>query len=233
MSNVVYSEDEFNYWVDDSGEHLLHKPNVVAESRGSFLAAYAIAETKDEGIYMEVMSRSQIEQVRGVSKAKKGPWFDWYDEMARKTVIRRLSKRLPMSTDLELVIQRDDSLYDLSKAGGRDVAAPGGVAGAKAVLGLPKFSDADPDDAGQDDAGAGADADDTVDETTGEVVNAEAKFTEESAIKLLESKRTVKTLTEAYDEIALDYKGRGEIPPDAVGVKFQEMRESLAEREKV
>jgi len=33
--------------------------------------------------------------------------------MARKTVIRRLSKRLPMSTDLEETLHADDPMYDL------------------------------------------------------------------------------------------------------------------------
>ena len=37
----------------------------------------------------------------------KGPWVDWYGEMARKTVLRRHSKVLPMSGDIFETIDRD------------------------------------------------------------------------------------------------------------------------------
>lgn len=111
--HVVYANDVFDYWIDEKGEHLNHRPALTGE-RGDLTHVYAIARTKEGGAYIEVMSKAQIEQVRAVSKAKdNGPWVTWYDEQARKTVIRRLSKRLPMSTDLEQVIERDDELYDL------------------------------------------------------------------------------------------------------------------------
>lgn len=217
MSNVVYEQDEFNYWIDDAGEHVTHKPNILADDRGRFLAVYAIAETKDSGIYVEVMSRSQVEQVREVSRAKNsGPWKDWYDEMARKTVIRRLSKRLPMSTDLEAVITRDDHLYDL-RNGSRQEATSGTQA-AKAALGLPQIP--------VDDA-----APEGVDPETGEITDHIPQFDAESAIKALEGKRTVKTLDACYDEICEDYRARGSVPEEDVGVKYNEMRESLAEKE--
>lgn len=134
VSNVVYKADAFRYLIDDVGEHITHEPNVLADERGPLVAVYAIAKTKGGGVYTEVMSRGQIEQVRAVSRAKdKGPWIDWYDEMARKTVIRRLSKRLPMSTDLERTLRRDDGLYDLSRP---HEAASGGNAAVRHALGL-------------------------------------------------------------------------------------------------
>jgi hypothetical protein len=69
-----------------------------------------------------------------------------------------------------------------------------------------------------------------VDRTTGEVTG---KYTEAGAIKHLESKRTSKTLTEAYDDICDDYRLSGREVTDAIGIKYQEMLESLKEREKV
>jgi recombination protein RecT len=133
-TNVVKKQDSFRYWIDDAGEHITHEPNVLAADRGETIAAYAIAKTKDGGVYTEVMSRGQIEQVREVSRAKNaGPWKDWYDEMARKTVLRRLSKRLPMSTDLVQTLEHDNEHYDL---GGARTAAASGVDAAKAALGL-------------------------------------------------------------------------------------------------
>lgn len=117
-AHVVYSNDRFDYYIDDTGEHLMHRP-LLDGDRGTFRRVYAIATTKEGGRYIEVMSKEQVDDVASVSKSKDskgnptGPWRDWYPEMARKTVIRRLSKRLPMSTDLDDLLHRDDDLYDL------------------------------------------------------------------------------------------------------------------------
>lgn len=117
-AHVVYSNDRFDYYIDDAGEHLVHRP-LLDGDRGPFRLAYAVATTKEGGRYIEVMTKDQVDDVASVSKSKDskgnptGPWRDWYPEMARKTVIRRLSKRLPMSTDLDDLLHRDDDLYDL------------------------------------------------------------------------------------------------------------------------
>jgi recombination protein RecT len=122
-AHVVYAEDRFIYSLGDD-EKIEHEP-FMGSDRGSAIAAYAVAKTKDGGIYREVMSVDEINQVRNVSRAKdSGPWVSWWGEMARKTVIRRLSKRLPMSTDLQAVIERDDELYDLRQASGAALPTP-------------------------------------------------------------------------------------------------------------
>ena len=113
LAMVVNKKDDFKFFVDENGEHLLHTPT-REEDPGEITDVYVVAQTKDGGRYVERMTRAQIEKVRQCSRAKDGgPWKEWYDEMAKKTVIRRISKRLPMSTDLEDVIRRDDELYDL------------------------------------------------------------------------------------------------------------------------
>lgn len=118
---VVREDEAFRYWVDEKGEHLHHEPMLEGTSK-VVTHVYAIARTKDGGVYIEVMSREDIEKIRAVSKAStNGPWVAWWDEMAKKTVIRRLSKRLPMSTDLEDVIHRDDEMYDLGKVEAKTV----------------------------------------------------------------------------------------------------------------
>lgn len=115
-AHVVHEKDAFTYVLGDQ-ESIEHRP-LLDGPRGKPIAAYAIAKTKDGGIYREVMSIEEIERVRQVSKAKNdGPWVGWWGEMARKTVLRRLAKRLPMSTDLLQVFQRDDDHYDLRQVG--------------------------------------------------------------------------------------------------------------------
>jgi len=113
---IVCANDEFDYWVDENGDHLKHRPN-LKEDRGDMILAYAVAITKDGAKYIEVMSKKEIEKVRNSSRAKDGgPWSQWYDEMSKKTVLRRLAKRLPMSTDIEDAVKADDEMYDVTPA---------------------------------------------------------------------------------------------------------------------
>jgi len=106
-AHVVYENDHFAYELGDD-EKIVHKPSLGTD-RGKPIACYAIAKTKDGAIYREVMSVADVEKVRAASKAGKfGPWVDWWDEMARKTVIRRIAKRLPSSADLDQVLASDN-----------------------------------------------------------------------------------------------------------------------------
>lgn len=106
-ANVVYDKDFFEYELGDN-ESITHKPFLGAD-RGQQLAVYAVAKTKDGAIYREVMSVADVEKVRAASRAGKfGPWVDWWDEMAKKTVIRRMAKRLPSSADVDQVFESDN-----------------------------------------------------------------------------------------------------------------------------
>lgn len=103
-AHVVYEADDFVHRLGDD-ESIEHNPPPLGQNRGKAIGVYAVATLKDGFKIREVMDIGQIERVRAVSKTGQyGPWKDWWDEMARKTVIRRLSKRLPMSTDIEAVI---------------------------------------------------------------------------------------------------------------------------------
>lgn len=109
-AQVVYENDEFvvSYGFD---EDVTHIPPSLDKPRGKPIGAYATAVLKDGSKLLEVMSHEEIEKVRAVSRSgKSGPWVQWWGEMARKTVMRRLSKRLPMSTDLESAFERDETM---------------------------------------------------------------------------------------------------------------------------
>ena len=57
----------------------------------------------------EVMSRAEIEAVRVQSKAgKSGPWVTHWEEMARKTVVRKLFKYLPVSIEAVRAVEIDE-----------------------------------------------------------------------------------------------------------------------------
>jgi recombination protein RecT len=109
-AQVVHEKDHF-IWKLGFEEDVEHAPPALDQPRGKPIGAYATAVLKDGSRLLEVMSFEEIEKVRGVSRAKgSGPWVTWWGEMARKTVMRRLSKRLPMSSDLDDAFERDETM---------------------------------------------------------------------------------------------------------------------------
>lgn len=120
-AHVVYEKDQFDYELGDE-PMIKHKPFLGGDP-GKVIAAYSIARLKSGEKSFEVMPVHQIERVRQFSKNKdRGPWVDHYGEMCRKTVVRRHSKVLPMSTDLDDLIRRDDDLYDMDGASDKNQA---------------------------------------------------------------------------------------------------------------
>lgn len=114
--HVVYAADKFDYWIDDEGEHIEHRPELIGEP-GDVVGVYAMARTAQGETYVEWMRVSDVEKVRKSSRAANGgPWKDWWDQMAIKTAIRRLFKRLPKSTDrLDQAVHRDDQFYSFDR----------------------------------------------------------------------------------------------------------------------
>lgn len=78
------------------------------EHAGEVFAAYAIAEFKDGTTKAEVMSTDDIEAIRGRSRSgNSGPWVTDWNEMAKKTVLRRLSKWLVLSPEYRDALDAD------------------------------------------------------------------------------------------------------------------------------
>ncbi|QAZ45908.1 hypothetical protein C1M53_26345 [Mesorhizobium sp. Pch-S] len=115
-AKVVYGGDIFRAWVDDDGEHVNYEQAEHPDFE-TIRQVFALAKTKDGAVYVETLTPRDIEKIRSVSRSKdKGPWATWWEEMAKKSAIRRLAKRLPLSADMHDLIQRDNDLYDLSQA---------------------------------------------------------------------------------------------------------------------
>jgi len=138
--NIVRENDTFEYMLGDDPK-LVHIPLLRGE-RGEIIAAYSIATLKTGEKSREVMTIEEINAIRGRSRSKdKGPWVTDFSEMCRKTVARRHSKVLPMSTDMDDLLRRDDDLYEFKAEGERaaslsasNQAPPVGIAGKFALL---------------------------------------------------------------------------------------------------
>lgn len=120
QTQVVYTKDNFEHKLGDD-DSIVHSV-VDGNDRGEFKAVYCIAKLKDGTIMREVMYKSEVEKVRKTSKSgcdkktgdPKGIWAQWYEEMAKKTVFRRLAKWLPQSIDKQgneiRLFDNDDSM---------------------------------------------------------------------------------------------------------------------------
>jgi recombination protein RecT len=159
-AHIAYRNDRFEFELGDN-ERIVHTPKIEGD-RGDPIYAYAIARTKDGAIYREVMSVADIEKVRAVSRAKSddSPWFTWWDEMARKTVFRRLAKRLPSSADLEQALAHDNEVIGFAPSAldpDPPAAIEHGATRTKKLIGSQaKGGEVKPDDANAGDASASA-----------------------------------------------------------------------------
>jgi recombination protein RecT len=104
----VCENDEFDY---DCGEVLRHKID-FRKPRGEAYAFVCIIKMKDGGKKCEVMTRDEVEAIRRRSRsANNGPWVTDFTEMAKKTVFRRASKWIELSSEIRDAFDNDDKDY--------------------------------------------------------------------------------------------------------------------------
>lgn len=103
---VVNDKDDFEYeWA--LHPDIKHRPSPLADC-GPVTYVYAVAVLKGGGVQFEVMSRAKVEAVRKQSKAGKSePWSTHWDEIAKKTVIHRFFKYLPVSIEAMRAVEVD------------------------------------------------------------------------------------------------------------------------------
>lgn len=100
-AELVYENDTFEW----NGPALppTHKADPFGD-RGAIKGGYCLAKLPDGEYLVDVMPVDEINKVRDTSKAyqnKKGPWVDWYEEMAKKTLVKRAYKSWPQTKDRE------------------------------------------------------------------------------------------------------------------------------------
>lgn len=117
---IVRSKDDFAVAPSAVGSPIHHAFPEDAFDRGDVRGVYAVAQFHD-GTWTdaEVMSVDDVNKIRKRSKtggSEHSPWATDWEEMARKTAIRRLSKYLPKSgaEHFHSAVQRLDSDYDFS-----------------------------------------------------------------------------------------------------------------------
>jgi recombination protein RecT len=109
----VFANDTFEYGLGLT-PYIDHKPPKLGAPRGDLIGVYVIITMPDMTKRFWVMDRADVEAIRNSSAAYKakpneGPWHDWFEKMAMKTVIKQGLKYIPMKPPLR------DLLYDDNK----------------------------------------------------------------------------------------------------------------------
>lgn len=116
-AHVVYENDKFIY-VLGLDEKLVHVP--APSERGSAKFVYAVFKLKNGGFRFEVMSMDDVKHhAERYSKAYKfGPWQTNFEEMALKTVLKKVLKYAPIRTDF---VTADEKVATISNPSGEDI----------------------------------------------------------------------------------------------------------------
>src|SRR2546430_446359 len=122
---TVHANDEFDYQYGTAA-FLRHKPST--NDRGDVKGYYAIAKLKGGGTVFYYLSKENAlahGQKHSKTFSKKdgkfydaSPWAKEFDAMAMKTALIHLAKKLPLSVEVQRVIQADESSRDFRKGVG-------------------------------------------------------------------------------------------------------------------
>ena len=111
QAHEVRENDEFAYSFGLEPS-LRHVP--ARSDRGEVICYYAMFRTKDGGFGFEVMSREDVEaHARKYSKSygsSFSPWSTNFDEMAKKTVLKKCLKYAPLKSDFVRAVASDETI---------------------------------------------------------------------------------------------------------------------------
>lgn len=111
QAHCVYENDQFEYELGLDSK-LKHVP--ALNDRGELILVYAMYKLTNGGYGFEVMSKEDID-----NHAKKhsqsfnssySPWKTNYEEMAKKTVVKKLLKYAPIKSDFATATAQDETI---------------------------------------------------------------------------------------------------------------------------
>lgn len=128
QAQCVYENDTFEYELGLEPK-LVHKPALT--DRGSLILVYALWKAENGGYGFEVMSKADIDaHARRYSQSynsSSSPWKSNFEEMAKKTVIKKCLKYAPLRSDILRAVSTDETIkssisVDMSEVAPDEVA---------------------------------------------------------------------------------------------------------------
>lgn len=113
QAHCVYKNDDFRYELGLDPK-LQHVP--AFRDRGELVAVYAMFRLQNGGFGFEVMSKDDTDAYaarysQGIDSSY-SPWKSNYEEMAKKTVIKRVLKYAPLKTDFVRAMSVDNAIQN-------------------------------------------------------------------------------------------------------------------------
>ena len=110
-AHTVYENDEFYYELGLDAR-LKHIP--AWDERGDIKGFYAVFKLDNGGYRFEVMSKSDLDRFRDTysktANSAYSPWNTSYEEMAKKTVIKRVLKYAPLKAEFKRALTLDGTV---------------------------------------------------------------------------------------------------------------------------
>jgi recombination protein RecT len=115
-AEAVFPKDEFRY-TKGLNRDLIHNPSQstdrLTEKPTHF---YAVLKYVNGGFDFEVMSYADVAFVRSRSQGRNNKvWDDYFEEMGKKTVLRKLLKTAPLSSELQNAVGLDEKHMELGQ----------------------------------------------------------------------------------------------------------------------
>ena len=117
----LHEGDRYEESIEDGS--IKPKPVMNFENRDKpIIGVFAVCKFRDGEVLTEVMTKKEIEKCKAQSKSKNSSaWNQFWGEMAKKTVIRRLCKPIPIDMDarsraeFETGTEIETDSYEISK----------------------------------------------------------------------------------------------------------------------
>lgn len=107
IARTVRDGDVFDFEFGNK-ESITHRP--AKEQRGDITYFYATLFLSDGSCIFDVMSQQEMQKFRkDLNPREDSPWWSDYEEMGKKTLIRRLFKYAPVSVEIQRAVGLDEA----------------------------------------------------------------------------------------------------------------------------
>lgn len=106
---TVFDGDAFD-WSKGTSPHIKHVPSSTADRTAKGSHYYAVAFLTNGLTRFEVMDLAEVTKISNNS----GPWKQHWNQMAIKTVVRRLAKLMPITREAKQAIEISDQFEGLA-----------------------------------------------------------------------------------------------------------------------
>lgn len=126
QTELVYENDSFERWTDDTGAKFKHVP--ARKDRGALEGGYCLAKFANGETHLEYMEVAEIDACEEAATRKNNgkitpAWRYFKPEMQKKVIVRRAAKHWPTDKHVEAIFEVMDR-SDPMDFGGPDDTAP-------------------------------------------------------------------------------------------------------------